>query len=131
MLADTTFRRAPENNASVVLRAESGGRRFLLTGDIEKEAELVLADRDLRADVLKVAHHGSRSSTSDATLDAIAPAHRRHFLRPPQPLRPSAPVRARTRSRERGVRTWRTDRDGTVSIEVRKGRLLAFNGDGS
>jgi competence protein ComEC len=123
-LADTTFRRAPENNASVVLRAEAAGRRFLLTGDIEKEAELVLADRDLQADVLKVAHHGSRGSTSESMLDSIAPriavisCGRRNLFGHPHPsvLEPLA---------ERHIRTWRTDRDGTVSIEVREGRVLA------
>jgi len=123
-LADTTFRRAPENNASVVLRAEAGGRRFLLTGDIEKEAELVLADRDLRADVLKIAHHGSRGSTSDATLDAVSPriaaisCGRRNLFGHPHPS-------VLERLAERRVRTWRTDRDGTVSVEVREGRLYA------
>jgi competence protein ComEC len=128
LLADTTFRRAPENNASVVLRAEGEGRRFLFTGDIEKEAEIVLTDRfykrDLRADVLKVAHHGSRGSTSEATLDTIAPriavisCGRRNLFGHPHPS-------VLERLAERGIRTWRTDRDGTVSIEVREGRLLA------
>ena len=121
-LADTTFRRAPENNASVVLRAETAGRRFLLTGDIEKEAELVLADRDLQADVLKVAHHGSRGSTSEALLDSIAPriavisCGRRNLFGHPHPS-------VLERLAERRIRTWRTDRDGTVAIEVRGGRL--------
>jgi competence protein ComEC len=124
LLADTTFRHAPENNASVVLRAETAGRRFLLTGDIEKEAELVLADRDLQADVLKVAHHGSRGSTSERTLDAIAPrlavisCGRRNLFGHPHPS-------VLERLDERHIHTWRTDRDGTVSIEVREGRVLA------
>ncbi|MFL6245088.1 MAG: DNA internalization-related competence protein ComEC/Rec2 [Thermoanaerobaculia bacterium] len=123
-LAGTTFRRAPENNASIVLRAEADGRRFLLTGDIEKEAELVLGDRDLRADVLKVAHHGSRSSSSEAMLDAIAPriavisCGRYNLFGHPHPA-------VLERLAERGVRTWRTDRDGTVTVEVREGRLFA------
>lgn len=125
-LADTTFRRAPENNASVVLRAEAGGRRFLLTGDIEKEAELVLtlADRDLRADVLKVAHHGSRGSTTERMLDAITPriavisCGRRNLFGHPHPS-------VLERLAERHIRTWRTDRDGTVGVEVREGRVLA------
>lgn len=124
LLADTTFRRAPENNASVVLRAETQGRRVLLTGDIEKEAELVLADRDLRADILKVAHHGSRGSTSDAILDLIAPrlavisCGRRNLFGHPHPT-------VLERLRERRIRTWRTDRDGTVSIDIVGGKLLA------
>jgi competence protein ComEC len=128
-LADTTFRRAPENNASIVLRAEANGRRFLLTGDIEAEAEIVLRDRDLRADVLKVAHHGSRGSTSDATLDAIAPrmavisCGRHNLFGHPHPS-------VLERLSERGIRTWRTDRDGTVSLEVR-GRSVVFLTAGS
>jgi competence protein ComEC len=126
LLADTTFRHAPENNASVVLRAAAGGRRFLLTGDIEKEAELVLAARDLRADVLKIAHHGSRGSTSDAILDVILPriavisCGRRNLFGHPHPS-------VLERLAERRIRTWRTDRDGTVSVEVRDGRLFATN----
>jgi competence protein ComEC len=124
LLADTTFRHAPENNASVVLRAAAGGRRFLLTGDIEKEAELVLADRDLRADVLKIAHHGSRGSSSEFILDAIAPriavisCGRHNLFGHPHPS-------VLERLAERNIRTWRTDRDGTVSVEVREGRLFA------
>jgi len=123
VLADTRFRRAPENNASIVLRAETSGRRFLLTGDIEKEAELVLRDRDLRADVLKVAHHGSRGSTSDAILDVIAPrmavisCGRRNLFGHPHPS-------VLERLAGRRVFTRRTDREGTVSVEVRGGTLI-------
>jgi competence protein ComEC len=118
-LTGSTFRRAPENNASVVLRAEAGGRRFLLTGDIEKEAELWLGDRDLRADVLKVAHHGSRTSSSPAFLDAVAPrlaviSCGRHnlFGHPHQAVLDDLAGRR--------VRTWRTDRDGSIDVEVHR-----------
>ncbi len=126
LLSDTTFRRAPENNASVVLRAETRGRRLLLTGDIEKEAELVLGDRDLRADILKVAHHGSRSSTSDSILDAIRPriavisCGRRNLFGHPHPT-------VLERLGERGVRTWRTDRTGSVTVEFRGRALVVSN----
>jgi competence protein ComEC len=122
MAPETRFRRAPENNASIVLRVETGGRRFLLTGDIEKEAELYLADQDLRADVLKVAHHGSRSSTSASLLDQVAPrlavisCGRRNLFGHPHPAVLEALA-------ERRVRTWRTDVDGTVELQVRDGHL--------
>lgn len=121
-LADLRFRRAPENNASIVLRASTGGRSFLLTGDIEREAELTLGDRDLRADVLKVAHHGSRSSTGESFLDAVAPriavisCGRQNLFGHPH----STVLEA---LEERGIRTWRTDRDGSVEVEVRDGRV--------
>ena len=116
------FRHSPDNNASVVLRAELGGMRVLLTGDVEREAELDLSDRDFRADLLKVAHHGSRSSTSAALLDAVAPriavisCGRRNLFGHPHPLVLEA-------LGERRVRTWRTDRDGTVDVEIAGGRL--------
>ncbi len=54
------------NNDSIVLRTRFGQKRFLFTGDVEKEAEaaLVNAAVDLRTDIVKVAHHGSRTSST-------------------------------------------------------------------
>jgi competence protein ComEC len=64
------------NNDSLVLRVSYGEVSFLLTGDIEAIAEESLLERgvDLRATVLKVAHHGSATSSTRAFLDAVAPA---------------------------------------------------------
>ncbi len=61
-------RAASGNNDSLVLRLRFGERVFLLTGDIEKEAEaaLLAAPEELRSDVVKVAHHGSRTSSTPA-----------------------------------------------------------------
>ena len=62
------------NNGSMVLRLDYGDVSFLLTGDIEVDAERHLvanAGDKLRADVLKVAHHGSRTSTTQTFLDAV------------------------------------------------------------
>lgn len=63
------------NNDSLVLRLRYGDRVFLLTGDIEKEGEAVLtsASEDLRADVVKVAHHGSRTSSTEAFVSRTHP----------------------------------------------------------
>jgi competence protein ComEC len=64
------------NDDSVVLRLRYGRRTFLLTGDIESRTERILltAREDLRADALKVAHHGSRTSSTDAFVVATRPA---------------------------------------------------------
>ena len=64
-----------ENNRSIVMMAEIDRKRFLLTGDIEKKAEYELLKEglDLRCDVLKVAHHGSDSSTTEDFIKAIKP----------------------------------------------------------
>jgi competence protein ComEC len=68
---------APDANAaSVVLVAEYRGVRVLLTGDAEREVEARLVARHpelLAADVLKVGHHGSSTSTTERFLAAVAP----------------------------------------------------------
>jgi competence protein ComEC len=118
-LADRTFRRAPENNASVVLQIG----RVVLTGDIEREAESEIAPRLARADVLKIAHHGSRSSTTAPLLDAVRPrlalisCGRHNTFGHPHPSVIDA-------LNARGVRIWRTDRDGSVDVEIRDGHLF-------
>ena len=64
------------NNSSVVLRVVYGDISFLLTGDILREAEerLVARGAHVDSDVLKVAHHGSRSSSSEVFLRSVTPA---------------------------------------------------------
>lgn len=64
------------NNNSIVLRVTAGETRFLFTGDAEKTAEedMMRNGCDLQADVLKVGHHGSSTSTSDGFLQAVSPS---------------------------------------------------------
>jgi competence protein ComEC len=63
------------NDDSVVLRLRYGRRTFLLTGDIEARTEhaLLAARDDLGSDSLKVAHHGSRTSSTDGFVGATRP----------------------------------------------------------
>ena len=63
------------NDNSFVLRIDYGGRSILFTGDIEGHAEskLVETAAPLRADILKVPHHGSRTSSSEALLQVVQP----------------------------------------------------------
>jgi len=66
------------NDNSLVLRVTLGARAFLLAGDIEREAERMLVKTQrarLRADVLKVPHHGSRTSSGTALLRAVRPRY--------------------------------------------------------
>ena len=67
---------APRNNDSLVLRLTYGRRSLMLSGDMEKQIEsrLVAANAVERADVLKIAHHGSKTSTSEPFLEAVHPA---------------------------------------------------------
>lgn len=66
-----------ENNYSPVIKISFGNNSFLFTGDAEKEIEdkLILLNDDLKADILKVSHHGSSSSTSDAFLNRVSPKY--------------------------------------------------------
>lgn len=65
------------NDTSIVLMAQFGSNRFLFTGDMEREAEtdLINSGIDLKADVLKVGHHGSYSSTGYLFLRTVAPQY--------------------------------------------------------
>jgi competence protein ComEC len=63
------------NNESVVMMLYYGNIRILLTGDIELKTErrLILKGVDLDADVIKIAHHGSKTSTSNEFLYEVSP----------------------------------------------------------
>lgn len=107
------------NDQSVVLRITYGRSRVLLTGDAERALEgyLLGQPEKLRADVLKIAHHGSKSSTTPAFLVAVDPsfavvsARRRTSWRIPSP-------RVVHRLEAKGIEYARTDRQGAVTIEL-------------
>ena len=66
-----------QNDVSVVIRLDSGNTRCLLTGDIDSsvESEILARGTPVASDILKVAHHGSAYSTSDAFLAAVRPTY--------------------------------------------------------
>jgi competence protein ComEC len=72
---DTSPNLASDNNSSLVLRLQFGVRTILMTGDIEQpaEAQLLRSPELLRADLIKVAHHGSRTSSTQPFVNAVKP----------------------------------------------------------
>ena len=105
---------ASDNERSVVAKLTYGNDSFLFTGDIERRAEyaLLASGFALDVDVLKVAHHGSNSSSTDAFLAAVSPrlavvqVGKNSYGHPtPQVL-----------ERLRGARIVRTDQNGTISL---------------
>lgn len=108
-----------ENNNSLVLRVRYGERVFLLTGDIERAAEtaLVAAGDALHSDVVKVAHHGSRTSSSDSFIEATRPFVAIVSVGQVSPFgHPDAGVVARWRAA--GAQVLQTGRRGTVTVST-------------
>jgi competence protein ComEC len=120
-----------DNNASMVIRLDYAGKTFLFTGDVEAKAEreLVGSGAGLRATVLKVPHHGSTTSSSEAFIEAVHPEaavislgyHNRFHFPAPEVVE---------RYRMMGVDVIRTDMMGAVSAEVGRDdfRLWSFRG---
>ncbi len=112
------------NARSIVARVRFGRVSILLTGDIEAETEthLLRSGMEIQSTVLKVAHHGSRSSTTPAFLDAVRPAvalvsvGASNLFGHPHP-------RTLRALEERGIRVYRTDQDGAVILRT-DGRTL-------
>ncbi len=110
---------SPVNNDSLGLRITYRQRSLLLTGDMEKpmERRALIDGQPLRADVLKVGHHGSNTSSIDPFLDAVSPVFAiisdgfENSFRHPHPK-----VLERLNAHRAGI--LRTDRDGLVTVRT-------------
>lgn len=115
-----------ENDLSLVLKAEIDGVEFLFTGDIESgaEADILLRNEDVQAEILKAAHHGSSTSSTEPFIDAVAPAaavisagiNNRYGHPSPETV---------GSFQENQIEVFRTDEDGTVTFQVKQGRWKA------
>ncbi len=114
------------NNESLVLKLENPYMTFLFTGDIEKSGENKLRSMNLKADVLKVAHHGSNSSTTDAFLDNVNPKYaviscgkNNNYGHPHDEVIEKLKIR--------GITYYRTDERGNIVFNVTKEGKLSIN----
>ncbi len=117
--ADETNAPRYGNNQCLVLRLSYGGRSFLLTGDIERQTEerLLAAGENLHADVLKVAHHGSRTSSIAAFIRAAAPQYAVISVAAPSPFgHPHAEVLERLQ--QSGAQVLSTSACGAITIST-------------
>jgi competence protein ComEC len=115
---DARSGRRKTNDLSCVLRIDAAGRSLLLTGDIEAASETAMLERYpalLAADVLVVPHHGSRTSSTAAFVDRVAPrvaiftaGYLNRFGHPRTEIV--------ERYRRIGATAWRTDRHGAISM---------------
>ncbi|MDR2189478.1 MAG: DNA internalization-related competence protein ComEC/Rec2 [Azonexus sp.] len=118
-------KKASSNRLSCVLMVSAGGRRVLLTADLEAadERRLLAADpAALAADALVVPHHGAKSSSTPGFVAAVGArqalfsvGYRNRFGHP----------RAETVARyvEQGAQIWRTDRDGALRLTLKREAL--------
>jgi competence protein ComEC len=112
----TMFSGSDENNDSLVIRIDGTKNSFLFTGDIEEEAreDLSYLGEYLKGNVLKVPHHGSRTSTSEIFLSEVSPeiavisVGRKNMYGHPHD---------ETIELLKGVKIYRTDMDGAIGIK--------------
>jgi competence protein ComEC len=122
------------NERSLVLAAETAGRRVLLTGDAGREAEDEMLARwpaaTLRADLLKIGHHGSNGSSGEDFLAAVSPRLALISVGLANPYHhPSPAVLARLA--HRGIPVLRTDRSGEVVVRFAPHRPLSIDTPGA
>ncbi|MCB2361971.1 ComEC/Rec2 family competence protein [Clostridium estertheticum] len=115
------------NDYSIVLKVTFGNTSFLLTGDAEavSESQMLSKGLDLSATVLKVGHHGSKSSTGQSFLDKVNPKYAvisvgkgNSYGHPAQ--------RTMNRLKSKGIAVYRTDENGTIAA-TSDGNNVKFN----
>ena len=115
------------NNFSVGILLMYGENRFLFTGDMEAEAEedMLANGISLKADVLKIAHHGSSTSSGGAFLDAVSPMYAviscgegNDYGHPHS--------ETLNKLRQRDIKVFRTDEQGSI-IVTSDGKELTWN----
>ncbi|BES64851.1 DNA internalization-related competence protein ComEC/Rec2 [Gottschalkiaceae bacterium SANA] len=105
-----------ENDNSILSRIRMNGTRVLLTGDMEADKEREwLKKLDVRAELLKVAHHGSNTSTTDAFLDQVNPEIALISVGKNTYGHPSPAVVKRLENRD--IEMYRTDQEGALEVQ--------------
>lgn len=120
-----------ENNRSIIAMAEIDDIKFLLMGDAEREAEnAMLEDRiNIDCDVLKVAHHGSNTSSQSKFIKKASPEYA--VISVGKDNNYSHPHKDTTETlKQSGVKTFRTDRDGDVTFYVDNGIMTVVTEKG-
>lgn len=115
------------NDYSVVIKLKYGSTSFLFTGDAEavSENEILARGYDVKANVLKVGHHGSTSSTTERFLDAVSPRYAVICVGANNQYGHPAPETL-SKLAERGIKIYRTDEAGTI-VATSDGKSISFN----
>lgn len=116
ILAPVTIEEDDLNNCSIILKMNYKGDSFLFLGDAEKK-ELETVTADMSAEVLKVGHHGSRTSTTKALLEEVNPKYAVISLGKGNSYGHPHKITLELLD-EFNVETYRTDQDGTIVIST-------------
>jgi len=116
------------NGKSLVIEGDFGGERWLFTGDLEvpEEKRVLALYPNLKIDILKVGHHGSKTASSEAFLETLDPklaiisvgAHNRYG-------HPNSKVLKRLKLLS--IPTFRTDQSGAIVFTFNRWRILSFD----
>ena len=115
------------NDYSIVIKLTYGKTSFLFTGDAEalSESEILQGGYDIKADVLKVGHHGSRTSSTDVFLDKVSPKYAVISCEKGNDY--GHPHKATMdKLKSRNIPVYRTDEAGTI-VATSNGKEIGFN----
>lgn len=113
------------NDTSIVLKVKYGTNTFLFMGDASTKIEKNLLNKDIKSDVLKVGHHGSRYSTSLEFLKQVSPEYavisvgeNNTYKHPHEEIL--------KRLEEQNIQIYRTDKQGTI-LAKSNGSIITFS----
>lgn len=125
IISDASYQESNINNYSTVLKISYGQNSIIMTGDAENkiEKQILQTCEDVKATILKVGHHGSKTATTQEFLDAIKPKYaliscgvNNKFNHPNQEVL--------ERLDKQNIRIFRTDELGTVTLKMTKQDLI-------
>lgn len=129
ILAPNSEKYESTNNYSIVIKLTYGKNKFLFTGDAEtiSENEILANDVDISADLLKIGHHGSYTSTSAKFLEAVNPKYA--VICVGKDNKYNHPVKSvMERLKKNNIDVYRTDELGSI-IATSDGEKITFNVD--
>lgn len=113
------------NDTSIVLKVKHGTNTFLFMGDASTKIEKNLLNKDIKSDVLKIGHHGSRYSTSLEFLKKVSPEYavisvgeNNTYKHPHEEIL--------KRLEEQNIQIYRTDKQGTI-LAKSNGSIITFS----
>ena len=125
VVSDASYQGTNINNYSTVFKISYGQHSIIMTGDAENqiEKEILRVDEDIKATILKVGHHGSKTATTQEFLDAIKPKYALISCGQNNKFNhPSKEVLERLDKQK--IEIFRTDELGTVTLTITKKDLI-------